>query len=294
MPSGIVTICPSSRPLPRVCVRHGENGATFPYSIVHSELTHVEPAGQTTQEAPQASLSFVVLTQRPLQLPNPISHLTWHVVPKHVFAALVVALHGAHTPLQHSPPLAHAVPSVTFPVATQVAWPVLQDVNPPVWHGFDRVHATPAVQATQLPPLQTWFVPHAVPSATLPISEHMGVPVEHAISACWHGLADTQLSPAEQGTHAPSAQTLPPASHELPLELVPVGTHTISPASEHSVLPVAHTPAAQNSPDTHPVSVSCSTTSCSRTSCPSASFAIASFAMTSGPTSANVTSAAAS
>jgi hypothetical protein len=71
------------------------------------------------------------------------------------FVAFTIVLHDAHTPPQHSPFVPHAVLLGALPVATHVSCPVLQDVIPPVSQAFDRVHATPAVQATQLPLLQT-------------------------------------------------------------------------------------------------------------------------------------------
>jgi hypothetical protein len=40
----------------------------------------------------------------------------------------------------------------------------------------------PAVQALQTPFKHTWFVPHSVPLAAIPIATHVGVPVEHDIA----------------------------------------------------------------------------------------------------------------
>jgi hypothetical protein len=66
------------------------------------------------------------------------------------------------------------------PESGQVWTPVLHEVVPE-WHGFNGVHVLPAVQATQVPPLHTWFAPpHAVPLLTLvPVSPQTCEPVLH-------------------------------------------------------------------------------------------------------------------
>jgi len=65
-----------------------------------------------------------------------------------------------------------------------------------------------AVQATQLPLLQTRFVPQVAPFVTLPLSVQTGAPVVHTIAPVRHGLPATkQLAPAVHAEQAPLLQT---------------------------------------------------------------------------------------
>jgi hypothetical protein len=91
-------------------------------------------------------------------------------------------LHAAQLPPQQMPvPFAHDVPSPTDPVELHTGWPVEHDVVP-VWHVLPPgLHAAFVVQATQLPWLQTMFVPHDVPFATFIVLPHTGMPVEQEI-----------------------------------------------------------------------------------------------------------------
>jgi hypothetical protein len=81
-------------------------------------------------------------------------------------------------------------------------------------------HASPAVQATHAPALQTRFVPQDVPLATFPDSTHTGAPVLHAVAPVLHGLPVTaQLRPDWQAMQLPvELQT-----SAVP-QLVPAGT----------------------------------------------------------------------
>ncbi len=66
-------------------------------------------------------------------------------------------------PLQTMFALPHIVPGAVFPVSMQTEEPELQTVVP-VWQVFPfGVQTLWAVQGTQLPPLQTRFVPQTVP-----------------------------------------------------------------------------------------------------------------------------------
>ena len=71
----------------------------------------------------------------------------------------------------------------------------------PVWQAFAGVQATPAVQETQVPVLQTWFVPQVVPSAMLPVSVQTAVPLAHERVAVRHGFVDAQGPPQRSKSH---------------------------------------------------------------------------------------------
>ena len=90
----------------------------------------------------------------------------------------------------------------------------------PAWHAFAGVHDSPVVHDTQLPELQTRFVPHEVPLATFADSTQTAVPVPHAKVPVRQGLLVTaQIAPILQSTQAPVAlQTLSCA------QLVPTAT----------------------------------------------------------------------
>jgi hypothetical protein len=83
------------------------------------------------------------------------------------------------------------VPSPTLPVGAHVCVPVAHDVVP-VAHGLPPgAHATPAEHATQLPLLQTMFVPHPVPSdAWLPVSPQAIPPSAHVMEPMSQGAPD--------------------------------------------------------------------------------------------------------
>ena len=71
------------------------------------------------------------------------------------------------------------------------------------------VHESPSVQATQLPALQTWFVPHEVPLVRLVLeSMHTELPVAHEVMPLWHALVGTQVKLAVQEVQLPPLQTL--------------------------------------------------------------------------------------
>jgi hypothetical protein len=70
-------------------------------------------------------------------------------------------------PLSQTIPVPQVLPFITLPFSTHMGWPVLQVVAP-VRQGSvaGSVQAPPALQATQVPALQTWPVPQLVPSMT--------------------------------------------------------------------------------------------------------------------------------
>jgi hypothetical protein len=96
-------------------------------------------------------------------------------------------VHGPHTPLKHAMLLPHESPFMMLPVSVQTGLPVEQEIEP-FLQGLVGWQLAPAVQVEQVPPLQTLFVPHDVPSVTLPDSPHTPVPVEHEIIPVLQGL----------------------------------------------------------------------------------------------------------
>lgn len=104
---------------------------------------------------------------------------------------------------------------------------------------MEGVQVLPSMQDTQLPFLQTRFVPQRVPLLRLvPASTQEGVPVLHDSSPSWHGLAGTHAEPALQASQSPSLHTrFEP--HELPFGAFPESTHTEDPVS-HETTPVLH------------------------------------------------------
>ena len=92
-------------------------------------------------------------------------------------------------------------------------------------------HEPPAVQAAHDPLRHTAFAPHNpdVPSATLPVSTQVAVPVAQDMVPFWQGLGGlpgVQLPVAVQGVQAPLSQTSP-APHTVPLPAFPVALQTI-------------------------------------------------------------------
>ena len=88
------------------------------------------------------------------------------------------AVHDTQLPPEQTWLFPQLVPSATLvPVAAHTDAPLAHVVEP-FWHtlpfGWQLV---PVMQATQLPPLQTWPVPHDVPSATFEVKPHVETPV---------------------------------------------------------------------------------------------------------------------
>jgi hypothetical protein len=122
----------------------------------------------------------------------------------------------------------------SVPVSVHTDVPVLQ-VSVPTWQGLVGVHAPPAVQATQVPALQTWFVPQAVPLERFPVSAQTDVPVMHDVAPIRQGLVGWQLAPAVQATQVPALQTrlvpqtVPLARFEALSVQVMVGEQEVTP-----------------------------------------------------------------
>jgi hypothetical protein len=79
-------------------------------------------------------------------------------------------------------------------LSTQVEVPVAQLVTPRTqW--FAGVQASPAVQATQAPALQTRSAPHVAPSRTFPLSVQVADPVPQVTVPVLQGSTGTQAVP---------------------------------------------------------------------------------------------------
>ena len=108
----------------------------------------------------------------------------------------------------------------------------------PVLHGSPVAQVAPALQATQLPPLHTRFVPQVVPSGADPIAWQVAVPVWQVYVPTWQGALGVQLPPAMQLPHVPPLHTLL-FPHEVPFAMLPVSAQTEVPVA-HDVAPVRH------------------------------------------------------
>jgi hypothetical protein len=116
--------------------------------------------------------------------------------------------------------------------------PVVQDVTPFLQTDGFVVQVWPAVHATQVPlPLQTWFVPHVVPAAVLPVSRQRGAPIVQSTTPVLHGAPGfvVHACPAMHITHCP-----------LPLQTMPepqaVPAPTFAPSMQPDAEPQATTP----------------------------------------------------
>ena len=127
--------------------------------------------------------------------------------------------------------------------------PVWQ-VMVPVWQRPLGVQLPPAVQLLHAPPLQTLFVPHEVPFATLPVSAQTEVPVAHEVAPVRQAVAGVQATPAVQAPQAPLLQTLF-VPHDVPFATFPVSAQTDIPVTQevapvwHAVAGVQEAPAVQ-------------------------------------------------
>ena len=96
-------------------------------------------------------------------------------------------------------------------------------------------HTPPAVQATQVPSIQTLPVPQDAPLGLLPEVTHTIAPVEHDVVPTLQGSLKGHAFPAAHATQTPALQTLsaPQAvpswmSSSLSAQLI-VGEHTVLP-----------------------------------------------------------------
>ena len=136
-------------------------------------------------------------------------------------------------------------PLVAFAaLSTQVAAPVEQEVTPALHRVGLTEQAFPSVQSRQAPFLQTWLLPHAVPSAALTESMHLCAPVAHEVVPILQtvGLVEQLIAAAQLTQRADALQT-----RSVP-QLVPASACVV--ASTQAAEPPAHdsVPSRQGAP----------------------------------------------
>jgi hypothetical protein len=171
----------------------------------------------------------------------PVEQDVWPLSQTLVGVHATLAVQGEQEPLSQTALFPHVLPfaALLAPVATHVDVPVAHEVFP-LSQLLVGVHETPAVQALQVPALQTMLLPHDVPLAALAIaSTHTGCPVEQEIPPAWHGSAGLQGAPPVHATHWPEEQTRLVPQGVPSTALVTVSTHVEWPV-EQDVAPVWH------------------------------------------------------
>jgi hypothetical protein len=171
------------------------------------------------------------------QTDDPVEHDVLPFLHGSVGEQVCPVTHETHTPPLQTRSMPHDVPSSTFvPRSMQVWLPVMQ-VSVPLWHGaVSGLHAPPWVQGTQVPALQTLFMPHDVPSGWFPVSAQTEAPVMHDVAPVRQRLVGWQLVPVVHMTHMPPLQTMfmpqtVPLTSALPLSAqVIVGEQAWNPA----------------------------------------------------------------
>jgi hypothetical protein len=145
---------------------------------------------------------------------------------------LTLGVQTPHMPLLQTLLVPHEVPLLRFcPVSEQVI--AGEQAVRPAWQALDGVQVWPAVQDTQLPPLQTMLVPQEVPVATFPDCMQTAAPLLQTVVPVRQTAPEgVQLAPAWQLTQLPVLpQTL------LVPQLVPA--ETSFPVSLQTGVPVA-------------------------------------------------------
>jgi hypothetical protein len=148
----------------------------------------------------------------------------------------VFAVQAPQVPLSQTLLIPQAVPLAMF-------WPVSKQAIAgeqavlPTWQAFDGVQATPAVQATQLPTLQTMLVPQEVPVATFPDCMQTGAPLLQTVEPVRHVAPEgEQLAPAWQLTQVPADPQTLFVPHLVPAETsFPLSLQTGVPVEQASV-----------------------------------------------------------
>ncbi len=256
-------------------VAHGAPSATFPLATqmavpVAQEVApvlqalsvgvHAVPAVQATQ-VPDEQTRFVpqgvpsVTFPLATQMAVPVAQ---EVAP--VLQALSVGVHAVpavqptQVPDEQTRFVPQGVPSVAFPLVTQVAVPVAQEVAPVLQALSVGVHAVPAVQPTQVPDEQTRFVPQGVPSAAFPLVTQVAVPVAQEVAPVLQALlVGVHAAPAAQATQLPAEQTRFVPQGVPPARLVPMSVHTGAP-EQQEIVPAWQTLAGtQDDPLVHTV-----------------------------------------
>jgi hypothetical protein len=143
-------------------------------------------------------------------------------------AQALPAVHATHVPAPlQTMFVPQPAPAALLLPSTQAITPVTQDVVPFLHEVGLVVHAMPAVQAPQIPALQTMFVPHVVPFATFPVSPHTGTPVTHEVAPVLQWFVGWQAAPLVHTPQVPLLQTMF-VPHDAPFaRFRPVSAHVI-------------------------------------------------------------------
>jgi hypothetical protein len=99
--------------------------------------------------------------------------------------------------------------------------------------------SAPAVQAAQVPELQTWFGPHAAPFGSGSPSTQTGVPELQVTAPVMQGLAGVQATPFVQATHCPVLLQTRSSPQEVPGAARLVSAQTGLPEAQEMAAPVA-------------------------------------------------------
>jgi hypothetical protein len=89
----------------------------------------------------------------------------------------------------------------------------------------EGTHDEPGVQAAQVPALQYKFVPHGVPSGSLPAGVHTEAPVVQLTVCRAHEFFAVQSAPVEHPPQVPLLHTSP-LPQTVPFGTLVVGTHS--------------------------------------------------------------------
>ena len=148
-PDGPHTVVPSLQP------------AWLGFPVQEVAATHATQVGPTHTPPVHALPAATFETLPQVAPPTPQLTLPWvHCEGVHT----APGEHGVHAPLESQTPPGQAVPAGLLLASTQTEAPVLHWVAPSLQGAPTTAHATPARQATQVPPgLQTWSTPHPVP-----------------------------------------------------------------------------------------------------------------------------------
>jgi hypothetical protein len=152
-----------------------------PFGFAAPSMQTCVPVSQEVMPSLQAGSGFVVQAALAVQVEQMPPLHTWFV--------------------PQSIPFDLGVPSTHSEV------PVAQDVTPLRHAGFGLlVQAALAVQALHVPPLQTWFVPHVMPSGLAAPSMQSCVPVLHEVMPSLQAVSGLSghVTPAVQALQAPA------------------------------------------------------------------------------------------
>jgi hypothetical protein len=177
-------------PQPYVPTWHGLAGVQLP-PAEHETQSPSSHTFSLPHEVPFGAMPVSAHTEAPVTqdvVPVRQASLGWQSAP---------VVQGTQLPALQTLLVPHSVPLARFlPVSEQVM--VGAQTVMPAWQALPPgVQAMPAVHDTQLPSLQTRFVPQEVPLVKFPVSVQTGTPVPQAIAPVRHGLPLTvQLAPA--------------------------------------------------------------------------------------------------